>query len=1319
MGKSTLIKIGIGAAIIGAAFLTGGASLLPSIAATSSTVAGVTVATTALGAALSTTALGAMALAAGASIALSGVSQAFAKTPSVSLSQIDRLNASMVPSAPRKMVFGQTAMATDIRYVEPSGDNQEYIDYIIAVASHAVQSIDEIWFEDTLAWRAVGDVQGKYRNYLSVNPVLEGSAANTIQINGGGKWGSSRRLTGCAYIHLRIKRTGNGKKAESPFSGGLPSRMTIVGCGAKLYDPRRDSTVVGGSGPMRANDQSTWRYVTADGATIGENLTLQALWYLLGWRINGKLAVGRGLPPARLDLAEWIEAANLADEQVGLAAGGTQVRYAGAGVASEGDDPGSILQTFAGGCNGRFRDGGGKLSLTVMHNDLAAAATDDGLGDDDVLSPFTWNPDPALEQTYNIVRGRYTDPSSASLYQLVDYPEVRIASPDGIDRVLTLDLPMIEDAARAQRIAKQVLQRKQYDRTFTATFGARAWAYQVGDVLPFTFSPLGFDRMLFRVAEQQPTMDGTCPMVLTVEHSQIYAWDRDDSAAVVAAEPIRYDPLNNAIILAVDQAGRTAEWPAIIGVDKPEDRATVGATIGVNLKGAAGRLVFPDEILNEAISLSPTGELLIATRPAGKINIELAGGASAAALKRVGDALAALDVHSAGRFDADAGARQFLADAVDRLAETMARVALDGNRTREILRDAGISIDPASGTARIFAIDQAARSISKAEIRLSAAEGNIGLRVTRAEMTDAIARAAIDPSQVAELGDLQARLTSAEVDIDAIDAAVRLKADQILVGALGGRVTDVQADLDAVTGQLLLKANSATVTGLESRITSAEATLTALGDVASYVQQVTATRFVAAAAEAAQEDALRALLAGDGARRQAITLSASARQDLVAKIVDNDSAQARAATALAVRIAGNEATLQQDRVASVGRDTAIAADVIDLTAQFRDNKALVGQTLTALADADGAVAQRTAQLEARAGAADADRATITARIGRAELTAANATSAVARDLSSLSTRYDVFSASASQSLTSLSNATGSLSERAAALEARAGTGDADRAAISARIGRVETAAADATGAVARDVSSLTANFNGFGAAVSENLIALAGVDTLLSGRIGTVSTTVEGHTATITSHSSSIGGLSLRNGVELNANGYITGFVQNNDGRRGDFLILADRFAVGSPGNPTSVPFQVLDGISYLKTAVIRDATIGTLKILDDSITRRVATQLTSTVTGDGTTISVLSLTVDLPYGGKVIINGTGSHTYSGPAPNFAATLTHNGAQLNAGTGGGAGAVTTSFAITAFKTVPPGQHVFEQRWFGGSSSIQLPTAVLIVDAALK
>lgn len=109
MGKA-LIKVAIGAAIVGAAFLTGGASLIPSfsLAATG----------TATAAFLTTTTLGGLALAAGATTILGGLSQTLAKTPKTSLATLDRLNASLVPGAPRKQVFGYTAMATDIRYLE-------------------------------------------------------------------------------------------------------------------------------------------------------------------------------------------------------------------------------------------------------------------------------------------------------------------------------------------------------------------------------------------------------------------------------------------------------------------------------------------------------------------------------------------------------------------------------------------------------------------------------------------------------------------------------------------------------------------------------------------------------------------------------------------------------------------------------------------------------------------------------------------------------------------------------------------------------------------------------------------------------------------------------------------------------------------------------------------------------------------------------------------------------------------------------------------------------------------------------------------------
>ncbi|GAM00572.1 phage tail protein [Sphingomonas parapaucimobilis] len=511
-----------------------------------------------------------------ASAGLSIASSLLQKTD-VPASQTQRLSATIDPRAFRTTVLGQTAMATDIRYEEWHGAKQDYCSWIVALASHAIHAVDEIWLNDELAWSTVRGVTSKFAGYFSVPRIVTEGWAGVGYSFASGQWNAAHRLTGCAWCHLQFKITGNSKGTDSPFSGGPPSRITIIGRGAMLYDPRRDSTVPGGSGPMRADDQSTWRYVTDDGAVIGENLPLQILRVLLGWRITNpvtgakKLAVGMGLPIKRIGRPSFIVAANHADEQVPrVAGGGTEPRYQGAGVLSEGSSGKEMLDTLCGGCCGRIMDAGGKLDLILAHNDLAAAATDDGLMDDDVIGSFTWNPDPALDATPNVVRGRYVDATPAGLYQMMDFPEVEVPSPDGIDRPLSLDLPIVESPRQAQQIASQTLQRRQRARTFTALFDIRAWRWPVGAVVPFTFSALAFDRKLFRVTEQEYAEGGACQMTLTVEDAAIYAPIADRAAvpggAYYGFNPA-LDPIAQAIAAAasseqLNQATRTIDQQA-------------------------------------------------------------------------------------------------------------------------------------------------------------------------------------------------------------------------------------------------------------------------------------------------------------------------------------------------------------------------------------------------------------------------------------------------------------------------------------------------------------------------------------------------------------------------------------------------------------------------------------------------------------------------------------------------------------------------------------------------------------------------------------
>ena len=210
------------------------------------------------------------------------------KAPAPTPTQLSRLQARLDTQAPRKMVLGTTAFPADIRYYEGSGEDERVIEYIIAVAAHKVREISELWIEDELAWSETGGIAPQFIDYLGVEGYKEGRADNTRAINGGARWGNDDRLTGCAYLYVRVNRLGVTENEQSPFANGLPGRVTIVGEGMPMYDPRFDSTR-GGSGTMRVDNQNSW------GPSSG-NPIIQSLNVLLGWRINGKLSVGAGLP---------------------------------------------------------------------------------------------------------------------------------------------------------------------------------------------------------------------------------------------------------------------------------------------------------------------------------------------------------------------------------------------------------------------------------------------------------------------------------------------------------------------------------------------------------------------------------------------------------------------------------------------------------------------------------------------------------------------------------------------------------------------------------------------------------------------------------------------------------------------------------------------------------------------------------------------------------------------------------------------------------------------------------------------------------------
>lgn len=542
----------------------------PQIAAGLASVAGslgVTVAATAISSAL---------IGMGISMALTAAATLFRKAPSMSQSMVDRLNTSVVPTASRKIIFGTTAGGADVRFFEgdldlPSTKKDGYVQ-VVALASHRINALKQFYVENDLVWQN-GAFVSKRNGFAPNNPfrvVTEGKPGNSFSVGSGRYWNSSSTFTGCAYY------VPFWKLDTDVWESGIPQRLTAIVEGCPLYDPRRDSTR-GGSGAHRVNDQNT--YAFRDGSVeIGRNPALALLTYLLGWRINGKVVWGMGIPASRIDFDNFRTYANLCEEGVAVQGGGTVQRYTADGIFSTTDSHETVINGLTaamGSC--KLTDRGGTYCIVGGYDDTAgpkvAFDADDLVAPANGSSPYVWNPAPASRERFNIVRGRFANPEE--LYQLTDWgdPIEREPLADGIPRTMSVDLGAVSRAETCQRIATQMLLREYLcPGMFAATFGPKAFAVEIGSVITLSLPAEGWNNKLFRVMEQAESHDLFFQMTLREEDPAIYAWDRAEKPLPAMIRPQGYDA--STTIVPANLALTSASYSGANGVNVSEVHVT-------------------------------------------------------------------------------------------------------------------------------------------------------------------------------------------------------------------------------------------------------------------------------------------------------------------------------------------------------------------------------------------------------------------------------------------------------------------------------------------------------------------------------------------------------------------------------------------------------------------------------------------------------------------------------------------------------------------------------------------------------------------------
>jgi hypothetical protein len=275
-------------------------------------------------------------------------------------------------------------------------------------------------------------------------------------------WGPDYKLSGLACAFNTFCQ--NTKKSDTLTTEPQPAWIIE---GVLVYDPRLDSTYPGGSGPCRALDETTYVY--------SENPHLHGLTWLLGRWQNGVRVAGVGAPVASIDMAPYVEGANL-DDARGWKIGGQ--------VYTRPDTPWNNLQAMlqAGGAQPAII--GGRYSC-INRAPRVSLAT---ITRNDIVGKFTLAATQPRRSRINGIVPQYR--SEANDWEMVSAAGLLIPAyiaMDGDERTKEVPYSLVQDVNQASQLATYDICDAREIGPGTVPLGPAWLNYKVGDCV--TFAP--------------------------------------------------------------------------------------------------------------------------------------------------------------------------------------------------------------------------------------------------------------------------------------------------------------------------------------------------------------------------------------------------------------------------------------------------------------------------------------------------------------------------------------------------------------------------------------------------------------------------------------------------------------------------------------------------------------------------------------------------------------------------------------------------------------------------------------------------------------
>ncbi|TXL70098.1 hypothetical protein FHP25_35850 [Vineibacter terrae] len=442
------------------------------------------------------------------SIGLGMLQRALTKKPKMKGDGIDTKVTVRQPNAPWRVIYGKTRVGGTYAFVHCT-DNNQHLHLVIMLAGHEVEEIGDIWFDDEVVpLDGAGNATGKYAGYVRVKKALgtaDQVAFADLVAEAGDKWTANHRLRGRSALYVRLKHS------QDKFPNGVPNISAVVK-GRKVYDPRTATTA--------------WT----------DNAALCAADYISNRAFGLSAAYGTEIEE------DWLSAAaNVSDEDVPLAGGGTEKRYTINGAFDVDQKPVDILTDLLNAMAGRAFHAGGRWRVRAG----AWMAPTVTLDEHDLRGPFKVQTMLSRRDNFNAVKGQYISPDNR--YQESDFPAVVSATfqaQDGGERVFKdIRLPFTNTASKAQRLAKIELLRARQPVTLTRVpFHLSAYRVQCGDTVGMTNARMGWTAKAFDIDEATLTVGGGSgddqvpvlgvDLTLRETDASVYDWNTSEEQAV-------------------------------------------------------------------------------------------------------------------------------------------------------------------------------------------------------------------------------------------------------------------------------------------------------------------------------------------------------------------------------------------------------------------------------------------------------------------------------------------------------------------------------------------------------------------------------------------------------------------------------------------------------------------------------------------------------------------------------------------------------------------------------------------------------------------